>query len=226
MKIIVKVLVVILIALACIFAWQYDNIQALYQTTKLSEEDIQTKLKENDTVVKQKVEELVGEAPFRELTEEEIQEIQTGKVTVDEITEKIVNETPKPEKKPGDPENPEADKKRALEETTGRYITKLYALKAYYFGELSGLKEKAVNEYMALPEAQRTSSNKQAMGKRYLQYGTTLEKACDAQVSELLGNLTKELKLLGGDLEIVKVLQKAYDQEKSLKKTQYLNEYL
>ena len=54
---------------------------------------------------------------------------------------------------------------------------------------------------------------------------TALEKECDAQVAQVVERLRSLLKQAGKDDSLAKQVEKTYQEEKSLKKAAYLEEF-
>ena len=156
---------------------------------------------------------------------------ENGVVSHEELSQ-IKAETA-PEKKP---ESPPAEENPAEAEPTptpekpatdsnqeaSTCIAKMYVLKSTFESELDKLYQEAVAYYGQMSAEQRKNAAS-LMVKQFYSRATGLERQCDAQVDELMTNLTASLEASGGDTSIVKKMRQAYSEEKSLKKSYYLN---
>ena len=100
---------------------------------------------------------------------------------------------------------------------------KLYVHKATYLAKLGRLEQAAIEEYKARPEKERTAAAKRKIVLAKASEVLEFEKTCDAQVEELLRQLEKTLVAEKEDVSIIKKIQAAYEDEKSLKKAYYLD---
>jgi hypothetical protein len=103
-------------------------------------------------------------------------------------------------------------------------VAKLYVLKASYIGQLEGLVQQAKNEYVNLPEDQRTNANKQKIAKSKISIAGQLESACDAQVSAIVEEVRTLLGEANRDKSIADEIMNTYLKEKSLKKAYYMEQ--
>ncbi|MDR3121532.1 MAG: hypothetical protein LBU58_09420, partial [Clostridiales bacterium] len=78
-----------------------------------------------------------------------------------------------------------------------RLIARVYALRETMVGQLEGIKNAAMADYRALPEAERTNDAKQALITRCYNQAAALEKSCDGRIETLLGELAPLLKETG-----------------------------
>ncbi len=161
---------------------------------------------------------------------------ENGVVSREELSQ-IKAETA-PEKKPESPpaEEPPTEENSAEAEPTptsppektdsnqeaSACIAKMYVLKSTFESELDKLYQEAVAYYGQMSAEQRKNAAS-LMVKQFYSRATGLERQCDAQVDELMTNLTASLEASGGDTSIVKKMRQAYSEEKSLKKSYYLN---
>lgn len=84
----------------------------------------------------------------------------------------------------------------------------------------------AESEFYALPIEKRTTATKQKVISSKLGKAAALETECNANMDSLLAELSNELKAQGKDLSLVSSIKKAYANEKQLKKSYYINQYL
>ena len=101
-------------------------------------------------------------------------------------------------------------------------IARLYVLKSSFIGRLDSLYSEAISYYKALPASERKNAKSEIVKKFYAR-GTALEAECDSQVASLIAELKTLLNEEGSDMTLISKIQAAYNNEKSLKKAQYLN---
>ena len=184
--------------------WQRQNIKALIVSTQYTNDELAEKIDENRKAVETIVETVVGE-PVKDLTFEEEEQVRNGEITVEQAMESINASKP-------------AD-------AVGEQMSQMYQLKAYYISRLGELERQAKADYSALPKEKRNKSGQQDILSKYLSAGASLERECDAKVEGVLSILQAELKKQNRDLEVIKTVRKAYEDEKVLKKSYYLNTY-
>ena len=98
----------------------------------------------------------------------------------------------------------------------------MYVLKSNFESRLGALYEQAKQDYISVPNSQRSARKTEVVKKVYSQ-AVALENECDAQVEAVLKELDSILKQSGGDRSIVSKIRQSYNDEKSLKKAYYLN---
>lgn len=103
-----------------------------------------------------------------------------------------------------------------------KYTTKMYGVRGAIQGRLDSLISSAKEEYLALPEAQRTSSARNSILSAKLNEAEALEAECDAAVESLLGEMEAELKAAGESTDPVKQLRSYYKEAKINQKAAYL----
>lgn len=117
------------------------------------------------------------------------------------------------------------DNKEKIDDAISGSVSKMYALKAKYVNKLGELEREVIKEYTALPKEEQNKKSKEKLVMANIDYVAELEKKCDGEVDAVLNNLEKQLKELSGDIEIIDILKKAYDDEKKVKKSYYLSLY-
>lgn len=205
-------LLVIVFGVAITFAYvNYDYVESFYFSYKYSKQELEQMMTDNDAVLKQDLETYLGH-PIREITDEEIKQIEDGVLTKEEVIEKIVRE--------------ELDKTGETSENVKNvnyYITELYNLKNEYIGILDAMVISAVNDYKALDKSQQTRSKQLEIGANYAKKATQLEAECDAKVAAIVSNIENLLRAEGKSTDIVNTINEAYKTEKTLKRAYYLN---
>lgn len=224
--------------LKLVFNW--DNIVAFVNSQRYSSDEIEEKMEDNkkqlETLAKKDPNINVrGDLSAEEakalkdglITYEEAISIVKGDTTLEEILaskenkeepqeEKEPDEKPEDEKKPEEkPQEPKPEPDRVSE-----IIAEFYVIQADFISRLEAMGDRAYEDY----KAQNYDRSKvMDIVNSYTGEVGILEAECDAKVRTLLKELETELTAKGGDLGIIKEIRQYYYNEKSLKKTYYLN---
>ena len=105
-------------------------------------------------------------------------------------------------------------------------VTELYALEVDLMSQLGGLKQAAVEEWRSLPDEERTTARKTAIGMNGLNQCYALESAADAQVQGVLARYRTQLEAIDADTSCIDQLWQFYQEEKASMKAYYLDQYL
>ncbi len=241
--VILVVILAVLIAIGIRFkntagvVFDWDNIVSLVNSVRYNNEDLETKLKDNQT----KMEKLAEESPHinirGDLTEEEKTALNEGKITKDDAVEIIKGDstleeilvtkentaetgTPK-EPKPEEPPPPEESKAEDVpKDRASEIVAELYVIQADFLARLEGVGDSAYADYKA---THYDRSRVAAIVDSYMGTVTAMEAECDNTIKALLDELSQELQKVGGDQNLVKEIRNFYYNEKSLKKSYYLN---
>lgn len=108
------------------------------------------------------------------------------------------------------------------EEELARLIAEIYLMKTEYTDLLANMYNDCIEEWIALPESQRTTANKYKLGFAYMAQALEKEEECDARMKEIQEKIRSLLVELGRDTSLVEEIQAAYEEEKELKKAYYL----
>jgi len=92
--------------------------------------------------------------------------------------------------------------------------------------KLGELKQKALDQWNALPENRRTNQRLRRIGFSGLTQCYALEEETDKQVREILDRYRPLMERAGGDLSVINQLWNYYMEEKADEKAYYLNKYL
>ena len=234
-KILLALLMVIVFLTVGVVAWQYDNITALINGLNNSTENLAVKIDDHRNKVQTEVKKYAPET-IEDISAEDEQKLLKGEMNIDEIAEKYNlpieymkdEEVIIPEKKPDAtkiPDDLQSDNIKKIEKEIGDSVARMYALKAKYVNKLGELEREVIKEYSNLPKSKQNSEGKKELVMSNINYVAKLEKTCDTEVDKVVSSLEQNLKELGGDLEIIQVLKKAYTDEKELKKSYYLSMY-
>ena len=104
-------------------------------------------------------------------------------------------------------------------------VAKIYVIKGNFLALLSEFENKIISAYKGPPSSQQTNAKKAQIVADNMSYIAGLEAQCDAQVKAVTDELTALMKAQGKDTSLVDAINKAYVQEKELKKAYYISLY-
>ncbi len=254
------ILLSILIIILALIGWfvhaQWNNITAIVDTFRYSQEEVQQKLEENkqelqayieqneDINVRDLTEEEKEALNKGELTEEEAISIITGKLSMDDVhkdeqspstppqsvptqTEDPTNAQVPAENKPTDTTTPPQESQP--QKTTGEVVSELIA--KLYVEKNKYLSSLSGMETQVIDEynalpKDQKESGKKAIISKYMTMVANWETECDGVVYGILDEIKAALANSGQDQSIVQKIEQAYLNEKRLKKAYYMNIYL
>ena len=221
-KIFLWILVIIIIILALVGVIYKRELSAIYNITFVSPEKAITKLLENKEQLKNELKTSyeMEDALIEGFTDEEMEKITKGEMTVDEAMERLeadINaqqaETPVKD-----------DNTQKIKQAISDSATKLYRAKAEYSTALASLETEVPVFYRDLRKQKISSAEAKAkVISRYLPVLSSLSKDADAKVAEILSNLNNTLKSLNGDTSIVDKMKAEYESEKAAKQSEYMS---
>ena len=206
------VLTIVLLAVA-VCVWQWENLMALKLSLQTPKEELDQMLEDTNKRVDAVTEQLPVDV--RDLTEEEKNALQSGKTDRETLLETITG-TPAP-----DVQVPIVNMAE-LEAQLSRYMAEIYVMKAEYSGWLSAKNQAAIDEFVALPKEEQTTSNKYKIGMRCMNEALAKEKECDGAMAEIEGKIRDILVKLGRDTALADEIHAAYLQEKQIQKAYYM----
>jgi hypothetical protein len=232
-----------------VFNW--DNIVSFVNSQRYSSKQLEDKMASNKAKMDKIAEDDPNINIRGDLTEEESKALSEGKITREEAVsivkgdttlEKVLaskeNSAPKDEKEPQKPEtnNGKEDKPKEPEATkpkedtppkeespkdrVSEIIAELYVIQADFIAQLEAVGDQAYADYKAI---RYKRDQIPAIVDSYTGTVSVMERQCDEKVASLLKELEAELIKVNGDLNTVKEIKKYYYNEKSLKKSYYLN---
>ncbi len=243
--VILAVILAVLIAIGIRFrntagvVFDWDNIVSFVNSVRYDNEDLEAKLNDNQT----KMEKLAEESPHinirGDLTEEEKTALNEGKITKDDAVEIIKGDStleeilvtkentegtdipkePTPEEAPP-PDEPEPEAESVPKDRVSEIVAELYVIQADFLSRLEGVGDSAYADYKA---ANYDRTQVASIVDSYMGTVTAMEAECDNTIKALLDELSLELQKVGGDQNLVKEIRNFYYNEKSLKKSYYLN---
>lgn len=220
------VLLVLALLIGGLGYWQRNNIEALLLSRKMTQEELADKITEHQ----EKTVEISRQAgvDVRPLTEEEREAMHNSEVSREELIDRIAGTRSLSPTEPSAPdapapEAPAQDPNAALREQLSRLVAEIYVMEAEYTDWLEKANQAAIDDFNALPEAERTSSNKFNIGMKYLSLAKDKEVEADAKMAELEGNIRSVLQQLGEPTAMVDEIHSTYLAEKAAKKAYYLS---
>ena len=219
---------------------QRGNIQALRYATTASKSEIDTMIDEQD----ERIASALDNAPDAlkdKINQDNIDKIvEEQKKNQPDVTQPTVKpdiSVVQPEPATPEPTNPEPTKSE-LEQPSQEeldaardaekievLVAELYVMKDYYIDKLDALEKSAIARVMAMPAKDRNKDNLFDMGMEYLREGTSLERKADEDVKAIVDQVDALVKAHGGDGSLAKEIYAAYENEKTLKKAQYISKY-
>lgn len=203
-------------------AWQWNNLNALRYGLTMDSGTIEQKLQENEKALQDAMTEY--KIPQYTFSQEEIAQLTDGTLSTEEAAKRLLEaQTPlaaAPEGQAGGQQaaEPPSEVDQAIQEQ----IATMYVLRSTYVGKLEAIAQSAIDEYSA---GAHTEENRKQVVYDKLDQLTALEKECDDQVAQVVARLRELLKEAGRDDSLAKQVEQTYQEEKSLKKAAYLEEF-
>ena len=203
-------------------AWQWNNLNALRYGLTMDSGTIEQKLQENEKALQDAMTEY--KIPQYTFSQEEIAQLTDGTLSTEEAAKRLLEaQTPlaaAPEGQAGGQQaaEPPSEVDQAIQEQ----IATMYVLRSTYVGKMEAIAQSAIDEYSA---GAHTEENRKQVVYDKLDQLTALEKECDDQVAQVVARLRELLKEAGRDDSLAKQVEQTYQEEKSLKKAAYLEEF-
>lgn len=244
------VLVILFVLLICIVAAgffvykNHNSIMAVYYmyTNKLGD------LEQNKLQTDEKALEAIkdyGIETVRPLSDEEADRLNAGELTEEEAVDLILGrgeetESTETEETGASAENTEntapstsptpaeSEEISAKKEEIAQLIAQMYVLKAKFTDELAAIEKWVEDQYWIYTkeygEGNVPYSVKAKIGKLAYSKALALETECDNKVNDILSRLTTLLQETGQSTNIVSEIKAAYDNEKMLAKSYYMDQ--
>lgn len=245
------VLVILFVLLICIVAAgffvykNHNSIMAVYYmyTNKLGD------LEQNKLQTDEKALEAIkdyGIETVRPLSDEEAERLNAGELTEEEAVDLILGrgeetESTETEETGASAENTEntapstsptpaeSEEISAKKEEIAQLIAQMYVLKAKFSDDLKAIEDWVNSEYRFYCDEYGGSENipysvKAKVGKLAYSKALALETECDNKVNGILSRLTTLLQETGQSTNIVSEIKAAYDNEKMLAKSYYMDQ--
>ena len=203
-------------------AWQWNNLNALRYGFTMDSGTIEQKLQENEKALQDAMTEY--KIPQYTFSQEEIAQLTDGTLSTEEAAKRLLEaQTPLAAAPEGQADAQQAaEPPSEVDQAIQEQIATMYVLRSTYVGKLEAIAQSAIDEYSA--GAHTEENRKQAVYDKLDQL-TALEKECDDQVAQVVARLRELLKEAGRDDSLAKQVEQTYQEEKSLKKAAYLEEF-
>lgn len=203
-------------------AWQWNNLNALRYGLTMDSGTIEQKLQENEKALQDAMTEY--KIPQYTFSQEEIAQLTDGTLSTEEAAKRLLEaQTPLAAAPEGQADAQQAaEPPSEVDQAIQEQIATMYVLRSTYVGKLEAIAQSAIDEYSA--GAHTEENRKQAVYDKLDQL-TALEKECDDQVAQVVARLRELLKEAGRDDSLAKQVEQTYQEEKSLKKAAYLEEF-
>lgn len=231
--VLLTILLVIIIA-AGLVAYKYRSyISMFYTAATTSSEKLLEKKEETDQRAIDTIKEY-GIETVRPLTDEEAAKLHSGELTEEEAISLVLGQSDSgaSSETQGNTSGDNSAEKNSLDEETlkeknaeiAQLIGKVYVLKAKFTGDLNAVESWVHSEYKKLTaEEKKSTSAKVKIGREAYSRALALEADCDAQMEEILGRLTVLLEETGQSTSLVTEIREAYENEKTVKISYYMD---
>ena len=221
----------LVIAGGAVTAWQWNNITAARYGLTMDRDTIDQRLQENAKALDDAMDKY--NVPKYEITEDELSQLTDGTLDAQDVAKKLLE---------GQAPSGEAEEKRETASSSGtsasgsaakeelseeekeiqELIATMYVLRSTYVGKLEAVVQSAIDEYASgdMTPERRT----EVVYERFDEL-QAMEKECDEKVASVVSRLRELLKKTGQDDTLAKQVEETYQQEKSLKKAAYIQEF-
>lgn len=244
-KIIGIIFAAVIVIAACVLFAMRDNIAAFIKAKNENPEQILAQMQENDAELKKELELQLNET-YREYTEEEKRQIESGEASEKEILAKIISEksaessssnpsanTSANSSDPGAetygppaPPKDSASSQQRSDKIINKYVSRLYSMEGRYISSIEGVISRAYAEYVRTAKHNDDTAAMASVGAKYIGEIYSLEASCDSEVNSLLASMKSELDAIGADTSIIGTIRSAYNNEKQLKRSYYMGKYM
>ena len=203
-------------------AWQWNNLNALRYGLTMDSGTIEQKLQENEKALQDAMTEY--KIPQYTFSQEEIAQLTDGTLSTEEAAKRLLEaQTPLAAAPEGQADAQQAaEPPSEVDQAIQEQIATMYVLRSTYVGKLEAIAQSAIDEYSA---GAHTEENRKQVVYDKLDQLTALEKECDDQVAQVVARLRELLNEAGRDDSLAKQVEQTYQEEKSLKKAAYLEEF-
>ncbi len=228
-KIWLWILLGIVVLMALFVYSQWDNISAVIDAFKYTQEEVVEKMEQNRQDLQNYIDEN-EDVNVRDLTKEEAEALNKGELTEDEVVDILVGKTEENSSSEGKPQTNEKPQQSGKNETAGKKlsesIARLYVQKNAYLSKLDTIEAEARARFIAQYTPEGEKALKSGIISEYLPRVASWEKECDRVVYGILNEVKSALKESGQSMEIADKIEQAYLDEKSLKKSYFIGRYM
>lgn len=226
-----------ILVVAGFVVYKYHNyFSAFYHVVTNSNEKLEEKKIETDQRAIETIKEY-GIETVRPLSEEETAKLNSGELTEEDavniVLGRLDSETDNKPESNTNQDNPSvnpSDDSTVSEDLNkknaeiAQLIGKIYVLKAKFTSELDGVEDWVYAEIKKLtPEEKKSKASKVRIGREAYSMALALEADCDSQMDEILDRLTVLLEETGQSTSLVSEIRKAYENEKKVAISYYMD---
>lgn len=242
LKILIGIVLVIVLIIAGLAIWQWDNIRAAYTAFTSDAETLTAQLE----VQRQEQQETLSEfnVTIQALDAAQTGDLLDGKVSAEEvkaslgITQQMIDEA-KAEtstdtgrkggsKKPSKPATKDTGKsvQEQANDLMNKCAAELYACEVDLMAQLGEMKQSALAKWFTIPEQDRSDDKLISIGLTGLEQCYDLEVRADKEVKAILARYRTQMKSLGVSTTALDDIWKYYCEKKANQKAYYLNKYI
>lgn len=214
----------------------YNYFSAFYHVVTNSSDKLEEKKLETDQRAIETIKEF-GIETVRPLSEEETAKLNSGELTEEDavniVLGRLDSETDNKPESNTNQDNPSvntSDDSTVSEDLNeknaeiAQLIGKIYVLKAKFTSELDAVEQWVHSEYNKLTaEEKKSRSAKVKIGREAYSRALALEADCDSQIDDILNRLTLLLEETGQSTALVSEIRKAYENEKKVAISYYMD---
>lgn len=220
-KVLLGFLIILVALIFGVGVWQWNNIVAVYKTVTTTQEQLEQEINKNKKDLEEELTQKYSTI-VSDFSAEEEKKLIKGEITVEQAVENLNKRYEEKKNEKASTVKSNNINAEKIDELIGDKVIELYSLKAYYLGQLGQMEATVKSEYASMPAEQKNLVGKKELVSKHMSVALGLMNQCDAKVAELVGELESELRKLGGDTSIIKTIKDTYENEKALKKAQYL----
>lgn len=223
LKVLLIVFLLLAIVLGAVFLWQWKNIESIMLGVKEESIEIEKRRNENQIKLVDDVNNYMDE-PIREMTEEEKQQIEEGKVSASDVYQKIFEEKKENLEKNGQKET--VNNSSTKDEIISRYMAELYKLQNEFTARAESTIKQGASYYESIKDHPQDPVARADTMAHFTPIVRALESECNTKVEKIISDLKGELEKIGEDTAIIAAIRSTYANEKQLKLSYYANKYL
>lgn len=210
---------VIIVGVAWFGIAQWNNLKALYLAMTSNTETLQKKQNEQDKKREELLQQYGLTSPDSNQVEEDgSKEGQNEPSSTTEENSSSSEGSAESSQEGNHSSTPTEENGQAVDSTQAqlqKYIDQLYQVEARYQSSLNGIVESTKSEFWSLPKEQQSKDKKLEIVRSKMDGLIAQEKACDAEVENILSNIRDLLKQSGQSTELVDGIRSYYEDSKA-----------
>ena len=223
LKTLLVIFLVFIIAVAGLLLWQWKNIESILIGVSQNSKQIEQRRNENQESLVGNVNDYM-DTPAREMTEEEIRQIERGETTAAEVYQKIFEEKNKEAENTASEQS--VPNKKDKDRIISQYMSELYKLQNEYTAKAEATISQGASYYESIKKHPQDAVARASTITKFTPVVRNLERECDSKVETVIKNMTADLTAIGADASIIESVRATYANEKQLKLSYYANKYL